>query len=65
MIIEILLFLIIVGTGILFLKMMIDGEFTGNEYKKIDGKIWVKHPGSGWELLSEHKKKQKELRENR
>jgi len=45
--------------------LLLRGTFTGNKYKKIDGKMWVKHPNSDWELLDEHTKKQKKLRDNK
>ena len=56
-------FLAALGLSIIY-QLLIRGVFTGNKYRKNEGRLWVKHPGGEWELLSEHMDKQKKLREN-
>lgn len=46
-------------------RLFISGFFTGNQYKKIDGLLYVKHPKGEWILLSEHERQQKKLKENK
>lgn len=61
----VLLMLLIVALYF-WIRQFMRGAFTGNEYKKIDGVLWVKHPGSDrWERLSDHMERQKRLRDNK
>lgn len=57
--------IIIIMLGFRLLHLLASGFFTGNQYKKIDGLLYVKHPGEDWILLSEHERDQKKLRENK
>lgn len=50
---------------ILGVHLLGSGFFTGNQYRKIDGLLYVKHPGGDWVLLAEHEREQKKLKENK
>jgi hypothetical protein len=47
-----------------FFKALARGAFTGNRYRKVNGRVQVKHPGQEWVYLEDHQADEKRKREN-
>jgi hypothetical protein len=56
-VIIILNLIIVVLAFFILLRIFLSGLFTGNEYKKINGVLHVKHPGGDWMPLEDHQEK--------